>query len=328
MADALETRLNTLDSVEIRDVDTAPTLDGYASTYNEPYPVGHFDETVSPSAFDRTMKNKPDVRLLVDHEGQPLARTASGTLTLDHTNRKGYRAQAPLDLANPDVQRVASAMKRGDLNQMSFGFRIPAGGDDWDYSGERPLRTLKEINMQGGDVSIVTYPANAGTSASLRSGAEGEASWVLADAMLREVRSGRSFDKTTLRHLHIALDDLGLTLRDTNDAETLDDVRATVSTADQNDLPDSDFAYIEPGGTKDSEGKTVPRSLRHFPIMDKAHVQNALARLSQSPVGDKAKAAVMAAAKKFGIDAESNSGMPLDLALRLAEADALRRSAA
>ena len=42
-----------------------------------------------------------------------------------------------------------------------------------------------------------------------------------------------------------------------------------------NDLPDSDFAYIEPGGKK-VDGKTVPRSLRHLPIMDCAHVRNAL----------------------------------------------------
>ena len=72
-------------------------------------------------------------------------------------------------------------------------------------------------------------------------------------------------------------------------------------TADINDLDDSDFAYIEDGGVKDASGKTVPRSLRHFPIQDAAHVRNALARLSSSPFGDKARAKVEAAAKKFGI---------------------------
>jgi hypothetical protein len=73
--------------------------------------------------------------------------------------------------------------------------------------------------------------------------------------------------------------------------------------ANIDDLPDSDFAYIEPGGTKDSSGRTVPRSLRHFPIQDEAHVRNALARLSQSPFGDKARAKVEAAAKRMGIGA-------------------------
>src|SRR5690349_12850439 len=76
---------------------------------------------------------------------------------------------------------------------------------------------------------------------------------------------------------------------------------AMMAAADINDLPDSDFAYIEPGGTKDSSGKTTPRSLRHFPIHDAAHVRNALARLDQSPFGEKARPKVEAAAKRMGI---------------------------
>lgn len=75
-----------------------------------------------------------------------------------------------------------------------------------------------------------------------------------------------------------------------------------MTAASINDLPDSAFAYIEPGGHKDDEGKTVPRSLRHFPIHDAAHVRNALARAPQSPFGEKAMPAIRAAAKKFGID--------------------------
>ena len=71
-------------------------------------------------------------------------------------------------------------------------------------------------------------------------------------------------------------------------------------TATIDNLPDSDFAYIEPGGTV-VDGKTTPRSLRHFPIHDEAHVRNALARLSQSPFGNKARAKVEAAARKMGI---------------------------
>ena len=80
---------------------------------------------------------------------------------------------------------------------------------------------------------------------------------------------------------------------------------AVMSTKKKNDLPDSYFAYIEPGGEKDSEGKTVPRSLRHLPINDAAHVRNALARLDQTDISAEAKKAALkkikAAAKKFGI---------------------------
>lgn len=78
--------------------------------------------------------------------------------------------------------------------------------------------------------------------------------------------------------------------------------RAQMSAESINDLPDSAFAYIEPGGTKDEQGKTVPRSLRHFPIHDAAHVRNAMARAPQSPFGEQAMPKIMAAAKKFGID--------------------------
>lgn len=78
--------------------------------------------------------------------------------------------------------------------------------------------------------------------------------------------------------------------------------RAEMSAKAINDLPDSAFAYIEPGGKKDADGKTVPRSLRHFPIHDAAHVRNALARAPQSPFGEKAMPKIRAAAKKMGIE--------------------------
>lgn len=77
---------------------------------------------------------------------------------------------------------------------------------------------------------------------------------------------------------------------------------AQMTAASINDLPDSAFAYIEEGGHKDEHGRTMPRSKRHFPIHDAAHVRNALARASQSPFGDKAMPKIRAAAKKYGID--------------------------
>ena len=85
---------------------------------------------------------------------------------------------------------------------------------------------------------------------------------------------------------------------------------AQMTTQSINDLPDSDFAYVEPGGTKDGSGKTIPRSLRHFPVHDKAHVQNALSRAPQSPFGDKAMPKIKAAAAKFGVHV-SDSGRSL-----------------
>lgn len=72
-----------------------------------------------------------------------------------------------------------------------------------------------------------------------------------------------------------------------------------------NDLPDSSFLYVEPGGSKDGDGKTTPRSLRHFPVKDAngkadvAHVRDALSRIPQSNVPDAAKSKATAEAQRM-----------------------------
>ncbi len=76
---------------------------------------------------------------------------------------------------------------------------------------------------------------------------------------------------------------------------------ADMTSSAMNDLPDSAFAYIEPGGAKDPSGKTVPRSKRHFPVHDEAHARNALSRAPQSPFGKMAMPKIMSAARKYGI---------------------------
>jgi Escherichia/Staphylococcus phage prohead protease len=84
---------------------------------------------------------------------------------------------------------------------------------------------------------------------------------------------------------------------------------AQLSSGARGDLPDSAFAYVEPGHAVN--GKT-PDKYRHYPIHDKAHVTAAL-RLRNSPFWDKAKAKVMAAAKKHGIQHDADdSGRSLE----------------
>lgn len=83
------------------------------------------------------------------------------------------------------------------------------------------------------------------------------------------------------------------------------------TTAYRDQLPDSAFAYIEPGGHKDQSRRTVPRRLRRFPIrdhngnLDAAHVRNALARLPQSSLSRaqeaKAGRVIFAAARELAI---------------------------
>lgn len=56
--------------------------------------------------------------------------------------------------------------------------------------------------------------------------------------------------------------------KENEDMNDMIDEKAKWTRAYMNDLPDSAFLYIEPGGHKDEEGKTVPRSKRHFPYKD------------------------------------------------------------
>jgi HK97 family phage prohead protease len=102
---------------------------------------------------------------------------------------------------------------------------------------------------------------------------------------------------------------------------------AQMSAANINDLPDSAFAYIEPGGSKDADGKTTPRSKRHFPIHDEAHVRNALSRAPQSPFGDKAMPKILAAAKKYGIKTSQRAALPAGMEQRIYPAQFEVRSA-
>jgi hypothetical protein len=64
--------------------------------------------------------------------------------------------------------------------------------------------------------------------------------------------------------------------------------KSTWTTADVDGLPDSSFLYVEPGGKADADGKTAPRSLRHFPYKDASgtvdvpHLRDAIGRIPQS----------------------------------------------
>lgn len=159
-------RRMAVDRLEIREADgAAPLLSGYASTFSQPYDMGWYREEVAPGAFKRSLGRTPDVRLLINHGGLPLARTTSGTLTLAEDST-GLKVEARLDPSDPDVAALLPKMRRGDLNQMSFGFRVLDDGDEW--SGDMSRRTLRHLDINDGDVSVVTYPANPGTSAAVR----------------------------------------------------------------------------------------------------------------------------------------------------------------
>jgi len=162
-----ENRSFTFSAVEQRNDDDKDTLlfTGYASVFNKGYGVrdqrGQYTETIKPGAFKKTLQEQDDVRFLVNHDGIPLARTSSGTLELEEDDY-GLFVKAELDPSNPTVAEIASAMKRGDLNEMSFAFA--AIRDDFDAREEN--REVTEARLF--DVSVVTYPANPWAGAKLR----------------------------------------------------------------------------------------------------------------------------------------------------------------
>ena len=173
-----ETRQFTVRPVELRKdgEGAAIGLAGYASVTDSPYTIrdwlGEYDEVIRTGAFAKTLNEKDDVRLLLNHEGLPLARTKSGTLDLreivnptDDPQGKGQTGlwtEADLDPRSSLANDVKLAMERGDLDEMSFAFQVTR--QEW--SPDYTQRDILEVKLF--DVSVVTYPANPATSVGLR----------------------------------------------------------------------------------------------------------------------------------------------------------------
>ena len=153
-------------NAEVRAMDTTDgslRIAGYAATFNSEATGLNFREVIAPGAFNRTLSTDNPVFLLVNHDMEqlPLASTKSGTLQLSE-DKVGLRMEANLDPSNPRAQELASALKRGDVDKMSFAFTVAPGGD----TREEGLRTLTDLDLY--EVSIVTLPAYDSTSVGLR----------------------------------------------------------------------------------------------------------------------------------------------------------------
>lgn len=123
--------------------------------------LGGWNEIIEPGAATRTLAGKPDVRMLINHDANLLlARTTSGTLDLSEDDEGGI---AEARLADVSYARdLATLIERGDSTQMSFGFWVTA--DEW--AGN--LHRVHGFDLDGGDVSSVTFPAYPQTSSELR----------------------------------------------------------------------------------------------------------------------------------------------------------------
>lgn len=150
-----------------KDDKTFVTLDGYASTVNQPYTMydmfGEYTEQIAGSAFDVTLAAEPDVAFLLNHTGMTMARTTNQTLALS-VDSTGLRSVAQLNPLRSDVQDLKLAIDDGNIDQMSFAFRIVDGRWDPTYTSY----TITEVDLNRGDVSAVNYGANPSTSISAR----------------------------------------------------------------------------------------------------------------------------------------------------------------
>jgi hypothetical protein len=154
-------------TAEVRAVATSDgslKIGGYAATFNSEATGLNFREVIAPGAFTRALASTDPVFLLVNHdmEGIPLASTQSGTLKLRQDNT-GLYMEATLDPTNPKAQELSSAIRRGDMDKMSFAFTVSPDGQTRDEG----LRTIQDIERLY-EVSVVTLPAYDSTSVGMR----------------------------------------------------------------------------------------------------------------------------------------------------------------
>jgi len=159
-----------MDEIEVRADDAAVgTLEGYASLFGVRADLGWFTEEIKPGAFAASITTD-DQRALFNHDtGLVLGRRSAGTLRLLEDSRG---LQFEIDLPDTQVARdLAVSVGRGDIREMSFGFRVKV--DRWDASGDIEHRTIEEVELL--EISPVTFPAYTETSVGLRSADQVEA---------------------------------------------------------------------------------------------------------------------------------------------------------
>jgi len=144
-------------------------VDGTASVVDTWYQMydffGPYEEQLAAGAFDATLAAGPDVVFLLNHRGMTMARTkVSETLELGTNEAGDLVSSAFLNPERQDVRDMVLAIEDGDIDQMSFAFRIKRGEWNPDYT----TYTILEVDIDRGDVSAVNYGANPFTSISAR----------------------------------------------------------------------------------------------------------------------------------------------------------------
>lgn len=134
-------------------------VEGYATTYDDPYTLFEYDgiaykEKVSRDALAGA--DMGDVIFLYNHEGMVFARQSNGTLELS-SDEKGLHVRADLGTTEASRQMFES-IKAGLVTQMSWAFTIA----DEEYDEETHTRNITSVRKVY-DVSAVSIPANPNT---------------------------------------------------------------------------------------------------------------------------------------------------------------------
>ena len=144
------------------------TVEGYATTYDVPYPFGEsgMQERVAPTALANA--DMGDVIFQLNHEGPVLARQKNGTLALE-SDMHGLHVTADLG-GSQQGRDLYEAISNGLIDAMSWGFTIADGG--WEYDEETRTSTITDVRKVY-DVSAVSIPADPDTELHARSYLDG-----------------------------------------------------------------------------------------------------------------------------------------------------------
>lgn len=166
-------------------------VEGYASTFNQPYTLYKKDnvtirEQVDPQAFDET--DMSDVIMQYDHQGRVFARITNGTLEVTPDER-GLHVRASLGGTTLGRQ-LYEEIDGGYTTKMSFGFTITGEKNDRQDNEDGSIEVLRTITGIGKlyDVSAVSIPANDATTISARSFGEGVVARILEEIEQQNIR--------------------------------------------------------------------------------------------------------------------------------------------
>lgn len=149
---------------ETREDDGGLFIEGYFSVFNSVYELWPgASESVAPGAFGSTLGE--DVRALVDHETRlVLGRSKAGTLELREDSH-GLWGKIRINPDDTDAMNLYNRVKRGDVDQCSFGFEIVK--EDTEVREDGSVHwTIREVRLY--EVSVVTFPAYEETSVAAR----------------------------------------------------------------------------------------------------------------------------------------------------------------